>query len=66
MNLCDRREVPTFGGGECRWDVGIGVSAGVVLRGWRCKTAGLLDVFPLMRLPTSLLKDVSHDTLLET
>ena len=33
------REVATLGGGECRCGSGIGVSAGVVLRGWDCEPA---------------------------
>ena len=35
------RVVPMFGGGECccDCDIGIGVSAGVALRGWDCETA---------------------------
>ena len=33
------REVAMFRGGECRCDIGIGVSAVVILMGWDCKTA---------------------------
>ena len=33
------REVASCGGGECRCDIGIGVCAGVVWRGWNRKTA---------------------------
>ena len=34
------REVAMFGGGECRCDIGICVSAAVVLRGWDCELLG--------------------------
>ena len=34
------REVAMFGGGECRCDIGIGVSAVVALRGWIAKLLG--------------------------
>ena len=36
------RVVPMFGGGECccDCDIGIGVSAGVALRGWDCELLG--------------------------
>ena len=46
----------TFGGGECRCDIGIGMSAAVVFEGPGLQNclAELLDVIALMRLPASL------------
>lgn len=52
------------GGGEWRCAIGVGVSVAVVLSCWDCEThqAGLLDVFALMRLPASLVEQVSQST----